>query len=72
MVQSTECPGGCGLSKHASVVSCVAAISVPTHSFDARDLWGVVLLAELCLLDQRHFYFVALHDICHLGPDTQL
>ena len=50
----------------ASMVTRAAAILIPMHCVKARDLWGVVLLAELCFLDQRHVNSVVLQDICQL------
>ena len=43
-------------------LSCAAAISVPMHRVEARDLLGGILLAELRSLDQCHVNSVALQD----------
>ena len=48
------------------MVSCAAEISDPTHSFEARDMWHGVLLAELRFLDQLHVNSVLLQDVCKL------
>ena len=46
------------------VQSCATAILVLTHRVKARDLWGGILMAELCFLDQRHIKSVAFQDDC--------
>ena len=66
MVQSTERPDGCRTSNHHPVLSCAAAISVPTHRVEARDLLGGNLLTELCFLDQSHINSVAYQGDCKL------
>ena len=48
------------------VLHCAFAILVPTHRVESKDLWGGILLAELCFLDQRHVYSVAFQDNCML------
>ena len=50
----------------APVLSCSAAIKVPTDRVEAMDLWGGILQAELCFLDQCHVNSVAFQDNCKL------
>ena len=47
----------------ASVVSCAAAISVQTLCVEARDFCFLVLLTELCFLEQRQVNSAALQDV---------
>ena len=46
------------------VLSCAAAILVPTHRVKARDLWGWIILDELRFLDQRQVNSVIFQDDC--------
>ena len=60
MVLSTE------FLTDAPVLSCAAAISVPTQSVEAMDLWSGIHLAELRFLYQRHVNSIAFQDDCKL------
>ena len=50
----------------APMLSCVAAISVPTRNVEGRDLWSGILMAGFRFLDQRHVYSAVFQDYCKL------